>query len=162
MTLRERTTTWEDPARALQLGAGLTGLEILQGIASGEIPPPPIAVTMGFDFEAVGEGTARFTLVPQEFHYNPIGGVHGGVIATLLDSVLGCAIHTTLPADTGYGTTDLHVRYLRGITVATGKVVAEARVTHRGRRLATADATLVAEASGKLLATATTSCLIVG
>ena len=160
MSTRERTFSWDDPAASFAQAAELPGLEALRAIAAGTIPPPPIAMALGFDIGEVGEGTATFLLTPQEFHYNPIGGVHGGVIATLLDSVMGCAIHTTLPAGVGYGTTDLQVRYLRAITVATGRVRAEGTVVHRGGRLATAEGRLVAEETGKLLATATTSCLI--
>ena len=158
--VRERTFTWADPIEALAHGAGLSGLEVIRAIAAGEIPSPPIARAFDFGVTEVEEGRVTFTMEPAEHAYNPIGGIHGGVIATILDSAMGCAIHTTLPVGTGYGTTDLQVRYLRGITVATGRVRAEGVVVHRGSRLATAEGRLVAEATGKLLATATTSCLI--
>ena len=160
MTTRERTFTWEDPAASFALMAGKSGLEGLRAVAAGEIPPPPILLALGAELGGIEEGAVSFLLEPQEFHYNPIGGVHGGVIATLLDSAMGCAVHSTLPAGVGYGTTDLQVRYLRGITVATGRVRCEGTVVHRGSRLVTAEGRITAEATGKLLATATTSCLI--
>src|SRR5439155_25383170 len=97
-----------------------------------------------------------------EWMYNPIGSVHGGVAATILDSALGCAIHTTLPAGVGYTTSDLQVRFVRALSADTGRVAAEGSVVHAGRRLATAEAKLYAQASGKLLAHATTSCIILG
>ncbi len=160
MNARERTFRWEDPAQALGRAAGLSGLEALRAVADGTLPPPPIAVALGFELADVTEGAASFAMVPAEHMYNPIGGVHGGVIATLLDSAMGCAVQSTLPAGVGLGTTDLQVRYLRTVTLATGRVRAEGTVVHRGARLATAEGRLVAEATGKLLATATTSCLL--
>ena len=101
-----------------------------------------------------------FAVTPAEWMYNPIGSVHGGVAATLLDSSLGCAIHTTLPAGVGYTTSDLQVRYVRAMSASTGRVLAESTVVHRGRKLATAEGRLYAEDGGKLFAHGTTSCLI--
>ena len=101
-----------------------------------------------------------FAIEPAEWMYNPIGSVHGGVAATLLDSSLGCAVHTVLDAGTRYTTTDLHVRYVRPMTADTGRVLADSRVVHVGRKLATAEGRLYAEADEKLFAHATTSCLI--
>src|SRR6185295_14670962 len=99
---RERTITWEDPLPAATSARGLSGLEYMRAIAAGDVPPPPIAVLMGFELVEVEEGRAVFAVTPQEFHYNPIGVVHGGLAATLLDSAMGCAVHSTLPAGTGY------------------------------------------------------------
>jgi uncharacterized protein (TIGR00369 family) len=101
-----------------------------------------------------------FAVTPAEWMYNPIGSVHGGIAATLLDSSLGCAIHTTLPAGVGYTTSDLQVRYVRAMSASTGRVLAESTVVHRGRKLATAEGRLYAEDGGKLFAHGTTSCLI--
>jgi uncharacterized protein (TIGR00369 family) len=109
----------------------------------------------------IGKGRAVFAVEPAEWMYNPIGSVHGGIAATLLDSCMGCAIHTTLPAGVGYATSDLHVRYARGMTVDTGRVVAEGNVVHAGRRLATAEGRLTVQATGKLIAHATTACLLI-
>jgi uncharacterized protein (TIGR00369 family) len=100
-----------------------------------------------------------FSLEPAEHHYNPIGSVHGGVFATLLDSAAGCAVHSTLPAGVGYTSVDLNVKFLRGMTTDTGRVTCEGRVVHGGRRMVLAEATLT-DGSGRLLATATSSCLV--
>lgn len=160
--VRERTTRWSDPVAALEAAAGMTGMEVLQAIAAGTLPPPPLAETLGFGLGEVAEGRASFVLDPAEYHYNPLGMVHGGVISALLDTAMGCAVHSTLPAGVGYGTTDLQVRFVRAVTTATGRIRADGTVVHRGGRLATAEGRLVAEATGKLLATATTACLLTG
>jgi len=158
---RERTFTWADPMTTAQAAAELPGLEAIRKIAEGELPPPPIASLLDFDIAVVEPGRVIFTVEPAEWMYNPIGSVHGGVAATLLDSALGCAIHTVLEAGQRYTTTDLHVRYLRAMTAQTGRVLADAQVVHAGRKLATAEGRLYAEGdSERLFATATTSCLI--
>ena len=108
------------------------------------------------------EGRVVFAGEPGEEHYNPIGVVHGGYAATMLDSALGCAVHTTLPAGVGYTSLGLEVKYVRPITRDTGRVLCEGDVLYRGRRQATAEATLTAEDSGKLLATGTSTCMILG
>lgn len=159
---RSRTITWQDPLASLQAAAGLSGLEYLQALVAGELPPPPIAVLMGFSVSEVGEGRAVLEAHPGEYLYNPIGTVHGGFAATLLDSALGCSVHTTLPAGVGYTTQDLQVRYARGITSDTGTVRCEATVLHRGRRSAIAEARLTAVDTGALLAHGTTTCAILG
>jgi uncharacterized protein (TIGR00369 family) len=138
----------------------LSGLEYLRALVAGDLPRPPISELMGFDLVEVDEGYALFRGVPGEQHLNPIGSVHGGFAATLLDSALGCAVHTTLPAGVGYSTLELSVNLVRGITPATGPVFAEGRIVHSGRRTATAEAKLRAEDGGALLAHATTTCLI--
>jgi uncharacterized protein (TIGR00369 family) len=138
----------------------LSGLDYMRALIAGEVPPPPIAELMGFDLVEVEEGYALFRGEPGEQHLNPIGSVHGGFAATLLDSALGCAVHTTLPAGVGYSTLELSVNLVRGITPATGPVLAEGRILHAGRRTATAEARLHAEDGGALLAHATTTCLI--
>jgi uncharacterized protein (TIGR00369 family) len=110
--------------------------------------------------ESVEEGRAVFSIEPAEWMYNPIGSVHGGIAATLLDSALGCAVHTTLPAGVGYTTLELKVNYVRAMSTTTGRVVAEGNVIHVGGRVATADARLTAEHDGKLLAHGSTTCMI--
>jgi len=161
-SLRTKTLTWHDPLPSLGEAASLSGLEYMRKLVAGELPPPPIAVLLGMSVAEVDEGRAVFEAEPGEHHYNPIGSVHGGFAATLLDSALGCAVHTTLPAGVGYTTLDLQVRYARGITVDTGTVRCEARVLHSGRRSAIAEAELTAVATGKLLAHGTTTCAILG
>ncbi len=159
-TSRERTTTWQDPSiSAAQVGRE-PGLAMLEAVRDGRIPPPPIAETMGFHLEVVEDGRAVFSLEPGEHHYNPIGSVHGGVFATLLDSAAGCAVHSTLPAGVGYTSVDLNVKFLRGMSAGTGQVSCEGRVVHRGRRMVLAEATLT-DGTGRLLATATSSCLLI-
>jgi uncharacterized protein (TIGR00369 family) len=138
----------------------LSGLDYMRALIAGEVPAPPIAELMGFDLVEVDEGYALFRGAPGVQHLNPIGSVHGGFAATLLDSALGCAVHTTLPAGVGYSTLELSVNLVRGITPATGPVLAEGRIMHAGRRTATAEAKLHAEDGGALLAHATTTCLI--
>ena len=98
MPSRTRTYTWDDPLETLSRCDGLTGLEALQLIATGELPPPPIGMTLGFGGFEVAEGRATFEIVPSEFHYNPIGVVHGGLALALLDSAMGCAVQSTLAA----------------------------------------------------------------
>lgn len=161
-TTRERTLVWQDPVATAAEGAKLAGIEYVNAISSGELPPPPIAVLMRMHPVEVEPGRAVFEGEPGEEHYNPIGVVHGGYAATLLDSVLGCAVHTTLEAGTAYTTLTLEMKLVRPITRETGKVRAEGEVLHRGRRQATAQARLLDAETGKLLAHATSTCMIIG
>jgi uncharacterized protein (TIGR00369 family) len=160
MQPRERTVVWSDPVASASRGAELAGLDYLRAMASGELPPPPIAALLGFELVEVEEGRAVFAVTPEEFHYNPIGVVHGGLAATLLDSAMGCAVHTTLPAGTGYTTLEVKVNFARAITRDTGRVVCDASLIHRGRTVATAEGRVTAERTGKLLAHGTTTCLL--
>jgi uncharacterized protein (TIGR00369 family) len=139
--------------------AGKTGLEQLLGMLAGELPFPPIAQTLDFGLVAVAPGHAVFQGTPGMQHFNPMGGVHGGWFATLLDSALGCAVHTMLPAGRGYTTAELSVNYVRGLTSRVKRVRAEGRVIHCGRQLATAEARLVGP-DGTLYAHGTTTCLV--
>ena len=156
---RTRTFTWEDPRALAEAARGLSGLEYLQKIVSGELPRPPISAMMNFGLAELEEGRAVFTAVPAEYHYNPIGVVHGGLAATLLDSAMGCAVHSTLPAGAGYTTLEVKVNFVRPLTAKTGLVRCEAEVIHVGGRTATAEGKVL-DASGKLYAHATTTCLI--
>jgi uncharacterized protein (TIGR00369 family) len=157
---RERTLSWEDPVATAAAGAELAGLDYMRALVAGELPPPPIAVTMRMGPIELEEGRVLFAGEPGEEHYNPIGVVHGGYAATILDSALGCAVHTTLPVGTGYTSLGLEVKYVRPITRDTGRVLCEGRVLYRGRKQATAEATLTAAASGKLLASGTATLMI--
>ncbi len=156
---RSRTYTWADPLPQAKKGLAVDGLTYMQMMIAGEVDAPPIARTMGFDLVEVKKGYARFEVVPQEFHYNPIGVVHGGLAATLLDSALGCCVHTTLPQGVGYTTLQLNVNLVRGITVDTGRLKCDGKVVHGGRQMATAEATIT-DMNGKLYAHGTTTCLI--
>ena len=156
---RKRSYTWGDPAVTAAAAAGRTGLEFLRAMASGELPAPPIGETLGFTVSEVEEGRVTFVLDATEFHYNPIGSVHGGVYATLLDSAAACAVHSMLPAGVGYTSLDLNVKFLRRWTAETGPASCTGTVVHLGSRTALARAELK-DANGKLLAEATSSCLI--
>src|SRR5829696_5895827 len=157
--MRTRTVTWEDPRALAEAGRNLSGLEYLQRIVEGSLPRPPISALMNFGLAELGEGRAVFTVEPAEYHYNPIGVVHGGLAATLLDSAMGCAVHSTLPAGAGYTTLEVKVNYIRALTAGTGEVRCEARVIHVGGRTATAEGKVL-DAAGKLYAHATTTCII--
>ena len=156
---RTRTLTWEDPRALAKSAVGLSGMEYLQKIVSGELPPPPIANLMNFRLGELSEGHAVFLVEPAEYHYNPIGVVHGGLAATLLDSAMGCAIHSTLPAGAAYTTLEMKVNFIRAMTAETGEVRGEANVIHVGARTATAEGRIV-DRGGKLYAHATTTCII--
>jgi uncharacterized protein (TIGR00369 family) len=156
---RTRTVTWQDPMPAARAAAGMSGLEYMRAVASGEVAPPPIAVLLRLGPVEIDEGRVVFEGEPGEEHYNPIGTVHGGYAATLLDSAIGCAVHTTLPAGEGYSTQTLEAKFVRPITTETGTLRCEARVLHRGRRQATAEAR-VYDPAGKLVAHGTGTCLI--
>ncbi|WP_224365138.1 PaaI family thioesterase [Hyalangium versicolor] len=158
-TQRTRTVTWRDPREGLASARTLSGLEYLRAIARGELPPAPIAVLMGFEPSDVQEGRVVFTVQPGEHQYNPIGTVHGGLAATILDSAMGCAVHSTLPAGSGYTTLDLHVTYVRPISHDTGKLTCTGEVIHLGGRMATAQGRLTDEA-GRLYAHGVTTCML--
>ncbi|MEU3510561.1 PaaI family thioesterase [Streptomyces longwoodensis] len=156
---RSRTIEWEDPrVSAAAVGRG-SGLDFLRDVLAGRLPAPPISATLGFTLEEVEAGRAVFAMEPGEEHYNPIGSVHGGVYATLLDSAAGCAVQSVLPAGTGYTSLDLTLKFLRPITVDTGKVRAVGTVLNQGRRTALAQAELF-DTADRLLAHATSSCLL--
>jgi uncharacterized protein (TIGR00369 family) len=160
MSERTRTITWQDPAPGFAKASGMTGLEYIRALRDGQLPPPPMAVTLGFAVTEADEGRAVFRSEAAEFLYNPIGVVHGGFAMTLLDSAMGVAIHTTLARGESYTTLETKVNFVRPILADTGPVRCEATVIHRGRRVATAEGRLIAEKTGKLLAHGTTTCLI--
>jgi uncharacterized protein (TIGR00369 family) len=158
-TKRRRTFEWEDPRLFLDAMPGISGLEFLQRFANKEMPRPPIGALMDFTLAEVTLGRAVFTAEPAEFHYNPIGVVHGGLAATLLDSAMGCAVHSMLPPGVGYTTLEIKVNFVRALTAATGTVRSEGTVVHMGSRTATAEGRIV-DGAGKLYAHATTTCLV--
>ena len=158
--VRSRTLTWADPVATAQRLASMSGLEAMHALMRGEVAPPPIAALLEMWPIEVDEGRAVFGVTPAEFHYNPIGVVHGGLAATILDSAMGCAVHTTLPAGVGYTTLDLQATFVRPITRDTGPLRCEGTVLHRGKRIATAEGRVIAETTGKLVASGTSSCLI--
>ena len=139
--------------------AGLSGLEFLQAMVDGRLPAPPMAGTLGFRLVAVEDGKAVFEGEPGPGLLNPLGSVHGGLALTLIDSAAGCAVHSTLPAGTGYTTVETKVNFTRPIAPDGGTVRCEGRVVSRGRRIATAEARLV-DSGGKLLAHGTSTLMI--
>ena len=160
--MRERnlSISWEDPVEGAARAAGMSGLEALRAIMAGELPPPPIALLLGMEPVELSDARAVFAAEPDERHYSPIGLVHGGLAATMLDSAMGCAVQTTLPAGAAYTTLELKVNFTRPITRETGRVLCEGEVVHRGGRVETAEGRVIAERTGKLLAHGTTTCLI--
>ena len=140
------------------LGAS-SGLEFLRGIIDGKHPAPPIADLVGFTLIEVDFGRVVFQSTPEFKHYNPLGTVHGGYAATLLDSCMGCCVHSTLPVGVGYTTLEFKVTLIRAITADTGLVKAEGHILNAGRRAATAEGRLT-DAKGRLLAHGTTTCLV--
>jgi uncharacterized protein (TIGR00369 family) len=139
----------------------MSGLDYLRALQRGELPAAPIAVTLGMTIEEVEEARVVFAAEPGEQHYNPIGSVHGGLLATLLDSVMGCAVHTTLPAGTRYTTLEIKVNFVRAVTLDTGRILGEGRVVHPGSTVATAEGRVTRERDGALLAHGTTTCLVI-
>jgi uncharacterized protein (TIGR00369 family) len=156
---RTRTITWDEPLGIADAGIQMSGMEYLQAMIDGKLPRSPISHTLDFALTEIGEGRATFTAEPAEYHYNPIGSVHGGLAATLLDSALGCAIHTMMPAGVGYATLELHINFVRPLTAQTGRVYSHGEIIHVGRTVATAQGRVVDEA-GKLYAHGTTTCMI--
>jgi uncharacterized protein (TIGR00369 family) len=157
--VRSKTITWHDPAITAGAVPSRSGLAFLEAIRDGELPPPPIANLMGLELTEVAPGLVVFECEPDESAYNPIGTVHGGLMCTLADSVTACAIHSTLEAGLGYTSIDLNVSYLRPVTAASGRLRATGQVTKSGRRVGFASAEIV-DGAGRLVASATTSCLI--
>ena len=144
---------------SLDVMKSMSGLDFLQAIADGRLPRPPISATLNFALVEVANGFAVFEGTPGPEHYNPIGSVHGGIAATLLDSCMACAVQSTLAQGFGYTTLEFKISFIRGVTTETGRVRAEGKVLSAGRRVGTAEGRLV-DAQGRLLATGTTTCLI--
>jgi uncharacterized protein (TIGR00369 family) len=156
---RQKTVLWHDPMITAAAGAELSGLDFLRAIRDGVLPPPPIAVLFGLEIRQVEIGRVVFECMPDESAYNPIGVVHGGLVCTLADTVAACAVHTTLDAGTSYTSIDLNVSYLRPVTKTSGLLRATGEVTKQGRRVAFCAARIV-DGQDKLVATATSSCLV--
>jgi uncharacterized protein (TIGR00369 family) len=148
-----------DPREIAARGRQLRGIDYIHAIFAGELPAPPISELMGFRGVLAEPGRAVFEMEPGPQHYNPIGSVHGGVALTLLDSAMGCAVHTLLEAGVGYTTLEVKTNFVRPITADTGLIRCEGVVIHRGSRIATAEGKLT-DTNGKLLAHGTTTCLI--
>lgn len=159
---RSRAVAWEDPAPILAAAGDRDGLALMRGIASGELPAPPVAQLLGFGIERVDPGNVMFFMDPLEAHQNPLGSVHGGIITTLLDSAMGCAVHTTLPVGGMYTTLELKVNFLRPSFGGGERLLAEGTVLNRGSTAVLVEATITGADTGKKVAHATSTCLILG
>jgi uncharacterized protein (TIGR00369 family) len=157
---RTRRYSWSDPKIAAAAAQRMSGLDYMTAVMKGELPAGPIMDTLAFRLTEVGDGRAVFVSEPGEFVYNAIGSVHGGIPATLIDSAASCAVHTKLPAGTGYTTVNLSVDMIKGITDTVGTLRCEGRVVRAGNRVAVADAELKG-ADGTLYARGSVTCLII-
>src|SRR5215213_2176798 len=155
MADRTLAISWQDPGELAARAHGSSGLDFLRAIAAGKLPRAPIQELLGFDLVEVNEGRVVFAAEPGEQHYNPIGVVHGGLAATLLDSAMGASVHSTLPQGSAYVTLEVKLNLVRAITAETGRVLAEGRVIHSGKTVATVEAMLRSEEGDALLAHAT-------
>jgi uncharacterized protein (TIGR00369 family) len=156
---RTRTITWYDPMIGAGQGLRMAGIDYLRAIRDRELPPAPIAGLLQFEVAEVEEGRVSFTCVPDESAYNPIGVVHGGLVCTLLDSVCGCAVHSTLPLGRGYTSVEIKVSYLKAVRVDSGRLTATGTLVKGGSRVAFSEA-VVTDQSGAVVATATSTCLV--
>ncbi|WP_269305834.1 PaaI family thioesterase [Aeromicrobium sp. HA] len=156
---RERTYGWEDPHALAEASRELSGLDFLTRLGAGELPVAPVSATTGVLLDGVGDGWAVFTLEPAEWHYNPIGSVHGGILSTLADSALGCAVHTKLPAGIGFTSLDLTMKFTRAATVDSGVLSCKGSVLTIGRRTATAEATITGS-DDRVIAHAVSTCIL--
>jgi uncharacterized protein (TIGR00369 family) len=157
--VRSRTITWRDPTTSRARGSRLNGYERLVAMQRGELAPPPAAALLGMEIDEVAPGRAVFSMLSEEVHENPMGTMHGGIVATLVDTAMGCALSSQLPAGDAFTTLELKTNFVRAITPATGRIYAEGSVIHSGGRVATTEAR-VHDADGTLYAHATSTCLI--
>ena len=156
---RSLEVKWDDPKPLAEAGRSMAGIEFLRAIRDRRLPAPPMARLLGFDLVEVEPGHAVFEVTPGEQHYNPIGVVHGGLAMTLLDSAMGCAVQSKMPAGSGYTTLEAKTNLVRPITGDTGKLRAVGKLVHLGKRVATAEGKLE-DAAGRLYAHATTTCIV--
>jgi uncharacterized protein (TIGR00369 family) len=158
---RSLTVSWQDPMNMAQAARGMAGLEFLRGVRDGTIQAAPIQELVGMKLTEVEPGFAVWQLTPGEQHYNPIGTVHAGIAATLLDSAMACAVHSSIPLGKGYTTLEFKINLVRAVTIKSGMLRAIGKVVHGGKSTATAEGRLE-DAVGTLYAHATTTCIILG
>ena len=156
---RSRTVTWHDPLVGASQGLARSGIDYLQAMIAGELPPPPIAGLVQMDLVSAEPGRVVFTCTPDESAYNPIGAVHGGLVCTLLDSVAGCALHSTLPQGRGYTSVEIKVNYLKAVRASSGLLTATGTVVRSGSRVGFTEG-VVTDESGAIVATATSTLLV--
>jgi uncharacterized protein (TIGR00369 family) len=159
---RYRMVTWQDPAELRRAGRELTGLELLHRIASRQLPVPPAADLLGLVVTFVSPGLVVFSYAPREEHYDALETVHGGIVTTILDTAMSCAVHSELDPGVAYATVELKTSFVRPVTLATGQLRAEGRVVHGGSRIATAEATLVDELGALYATSSSTSMILAG
>jgi uncharacterized protein (TIGR00369 family) len=157
---RSRVVTWHDPLPTAAVGASMSGLDYLRAIRDQRLPPPPMASLMRFDFLAVDPGRVVFECELDESAYNPIGVIHGGLVCTLLDSVAGCALHSTLPAAKGYASIEIKVNYLKAVRLSSKVLTATGTVVKAGSRIGFTEG-VVTDASGATVATASSTLMII-
>lgn len=154
-----RTVVWHDPGPSVARGLSMAGIDYLKAMIAGELPPPPIAELMQFALVEAEPGNVVFTCQPDGSVYNPNGGVHGGLVCTLLDSVAGLAVHSTLPAGKGYTSIEIKVNYLKAVRLETGPLTATGTVVKSGSRVGFTEG-VVTDGSGNIVATATSTLLV--
>jgi uncharacterized protein (TIGR00369 family) len=154
-----RTVTWQDPGPTVARGLTMAGIDYLKAMIARELPSPPMAELMQFDLVDAEPGKVVFTCQPDESMYNPIGGIHGGLVCTLLDSVAGLALHSTLPAGKGYTSIEIKVSYLKAVRLDNGPLTATGTVVKSGSRVGFTEG-VVTDGSGKIVATATSTLLV--
>jgi uncharacterized protein (TIGR00369 family) len=159
MSAGSRLIEWDDPKQTAARGRDMVGIEFLRAIMSGDIPQPPISKMFGFAFTKVEPGEVHLNLPIGPHFYNPIGMVHGGIAATVLDTVMGCSIHSLLPQGKAYSTLEIKINYLRPLTDTLGEVAVEGRVINLGRKAAFAEGKII-DAAGKIYATGSTTCAV--
>ena len=157
---RKKLIIWQDPMEGVAQIHKMPGFDYLQAINDGKIPFSPLVLTLDFCVDRVKKGEAIFSFLPQEFHYNALGTVHGGVISAILDSAMGCSLHSLLPAGTGYTTLELKVNFLKAVTIRTGELKASGRMIHAGSRTALVEAQLTGS-DNTIYAHVTSTCLII-
>jgi uncharacterized protein (TIGR00369 family) len=156
---RSKTVTWHSPGPSTAKGLTMSGIDYLRAMVDGDLPEPPIAGLMEFSIAEVEPGRVVFTCAPDESAYNPIGAIHGGLICTLLDSVTGCAVHSTLAQGKGYTSIEIKVNYLKAVRLSSGLLTATGTVVKGGSRVGFAEG-VVTDASGAVVATASSTLLI--
>jgi uncharacterized protein (TIGR00369 family) len=158
-TRRSKVVEWNDPGPTTARGLSMAGIDYLQAMIDGTLPPPPISGLMDFTMVSAEPGKVVFTCRPDESAYNPIGSVHGGLVCTLLDSVAGCALHSTLPAGRGYTSVEIKISYLKGVRTESGLLTATGTVVKAGSRVGFTEG-VVTDASGAVVATASSTLLV--
>lgn len=157
---RTRTITWQDPMLGATQAMQMSGMEYLQAMGDGKLPLPPLMHTLDFSVTKLDPGNVEFSFSPQEFQYNPIGSVHGGVITAILDSAMGCSLQSLLPAGQGYTTLELKLNFLKAVSTKTGTLKTVSKIIHSGSRTALAEAQLIDE-KGTVYAHAVSTCMII-